>query len=1111
MRRDAAGPGATVTSTGLEATPAAPTPAGGEAPAGASPGSSVRGSVGANAGSSVSEVARPGVTLTVSGEAAPRPNVTWTVGGAGEAGVEEDPGRSGEANTPLERRRGGDDATAVPPSLYARFEAFQLLGRGGAGEVYRARDFRLGRDVAIKLLFGADPERGSSLLREARSQARLAHENVCEVYEAGVADHVRFIVMQLIEGSSLDRAKAQMTLEQRVGVVRQVASALHAAHQLGLVHRDVKPSNIMVERGDDGAWKPYIMDFGLAREVGDSGRTTTGAIMGTPSFMAPEQALGKIRSLDRRTDVYGLGATLYDVLAGRPPFVAETVLGLLEKIRSEEAPALRAADRNAPRDLDAIVARCLEKRPGARYDSARALGDDLQRFLDGDPVEARRGALGYALLRKARRHKAKVALGVIALVAALLVAGLWLRARRLAANQATLARELGEGVKEMELFLRAAHGMPLHDVERERDVVRARLGEIEARMADAGRAGRGPGHYALGRGRLVLQEPAAALEHLERAAAAGYRSPGLDYARGLALSALYKKALEETKRIQTPAQREARVAAIEARYKRPALEHLRAALSGTIEAPAYAEGLIALYEGRHDEALAKAREAFARAPWLFEAKKLEGDVLFAAGSRQGHDAAFDYEAMARWFGQAAEAYRVAADLGRSDPAVHEAACELWTQAMNGAFERGVAGRPGFEAATAACGRAIAASSRGETAHVKLAWVHNAFAWRVATGEVPEEDPEVAIAEAIARADEAARRAPDDPLARYVVGAVWRTRALYASNRGLAVAPAVDYAVVGYEQALRLDPGFLWALNEVCSSLTMRGRGEALRGEDPGASLRNAIAQCDRAIELDGGFTFPKASKVVAFMTMAEHLVAAGRSPASAIEGALDAVEAAVAQNPSLRWAPYWRSTLHRIDAAYALEAGGDAAPALARAEASAQELAGLLPSSPMTYQVRGEAALVRGRWLASQGQDPSASFREARDAFGRTMAARPWALDDRVWSAAVEIAALHWALRAGRAAALSEASFDAALAPLLPLLGAPRADPALYLRLAEIAELRAAFRSARGRDASASIAEGLARAQEALAVNPRLAAALACRERLLRLRAGQGAAPPGAP
>lgn len=1004
-----------------------------------------------------------------------------------------------------------DDTVELPPSLHARFEDFELLGRGASGAVFRARDFRLGRDVAIKLLLGADPERGGGLLREVRSQARLSHENVCEVYEAGTADHARYIVMQLIRGDPLDRAKAGMTLEERVRAIRQIASALHEAHRLGLVHRDVKPSNIMVERGEDGAWKPYIMDFGLAREVGDSGRTMTGAILGTPAFMAPEQAAGKVRSLDRRTDVYGLGATLYDVLAGRPPFVAGSLLELLEQVRSREPAPLRDLDRDFPRDLEAIVMKCLEKEPSARYESARALGEDLQRFLDGDAVLARRGGLGYALLKRARRHRRAVALAGAALLAAALTAALWARGRRLAAEQATLSRELGESVKEMELFLRSAHGMPLHDIERERDVVRARLREIEARMAAAGEAGRGPGRYALGRGHLALQAPEAALDHLEQAAAAGYRSPGLDFAMGVALSAVYKRALEQADRIPDKARREELTRALEARLKQPALAHLRAALGGTIESPAYAEGLIALYEDRHEEALAKARQAFEEAPWLYEAKKLEGDVLFAIGSRHGHDAAFDHRAMTAWFQQAAEAYRIAADLGRSDPAVHDAACALWTQVMNGAFEHGDPVRPSFEEAIAACGRAIAASPGSPSGYVKLAWAHNCFAWRVATGAVPGEDPEAAIAEAIARAEEAARRSPEDLLARYVVGALWRTRALYASNRGLDVAPAVDHAIAGYQAVLRLAEGsdaalgqdqvFLWALNELCSSYLIRAERESLRGLDLRPSLEEALPRCDRALALDPTFVYPRNNKVIAQLLLARHLVAAGESPAAPIRAATEAIEAVAQVSASHRPIPSWRASLRLIEATWALESGADAEPALAAAEASVLELERLQPSSPVVHEPRGEAALLRARWLAARGEDPTPALREARAAFARAVEATPWYAKKRVWSAHTEIVALRWALREGQA---KPAAFEAALAPLLPLLDAPSANPRLYLALAEIHELRAASRAGQ-KEAEEDIAEGLRRAEEALAINPRHTSALTCKERLLRLRASREA------
>ncbi|WP_267888142.1 protein kinase domain-containing protein, partial [Sorangium cellulosum] len=142
------------------------------------------------------------------------------------------------------------------------------------------------------------------------------------------------------------------------------------------------------------------MDFGIARDAGEGGATLTGAVLGTPAYMAPEQAAGRVRALDRRTDVHGLGATLFALLAGRPPFVGATVMDVLRQVLEADAPPLRALDRDVPQDLEAVVARCLEKEPGARYESARALGEDLQRFLDGDPVLARRASLARRLARQ---------------------------------------------------------------------------------------------------------------------------------------------------------------------------------------------------------------------------------------------------------------------------------------------------------------------------------------------------------------------------------------------------------------------------------------------------------------------------------------------------------------------------------------------------------------------------------------------------------------------------------------------------------------------------------------------------------------------------------------
>ena len=342
---------------------------------------------------------------------------------------------------------------ALPPALADRYEDIELLGEGGMGVVYRAHDPRLGRAVALKLIKGDDPGLIRRFIQEARAQARVQHEHVCRVYEAGLADGEPYIVMQLVRGEPLSRLGAELSLEEGVKLMREVSLAVHEAHRLGLIHRDLKPQNILVERAEDGSNKPYVVDFGLAREVEERGQTVTGAVVGTPAYMPPEQALGEVRALDRRSDVYSLGATLFDLVAGQPPFTSEHPWQLLMKVAYEDAPSIGRIKKGIPADLETIVMKCLERDPARRYDSARALAEDLGRFLDGDPIQGRRASFGYVAWKRIKKHKLLAALGVTALAAAISLGGVWFQGRRDAREQAVLAQALGEDVKGMELFL----------------------------------------------------------------------------------------------------------------------------------------------------------------------------------------------------------------------------------------------------------------------------------------------------------------------------------------------------------------------------------------------------------------------------------------------------------------------------------------------------------------------------------------------------------------------------------------------------------------------------------------------------------------------------------
>ncbi len=295
--------------------------------------------------------------------------------------------------TPLPRRLGD-------------YELQQEIARGGMGVVYLARQLSLGRQVAVKLLlpgFVASPARLARFRSEATLAARLQHPNIVSIHEICEHDGVPFFAMEYVEGRDLGRLVREQlpTSRHTAQLVRTVARAIHYAHERGVLHRDLKPSNVLVNPEGE----PRVTDFGLAKPLNpDCELTLSGEILGSPSFMAPEQAAGRRGEIDVRTDVYGLGSLLYHALTGRPPFLADTVSGTLQRVIEGDPVPPGVLQPGVPRDLETITLRCLARDPRHRYASAAEVADELDRFLHGHPIRARSPRVAERMWRWARRE-----------------------------------------------------------------------------------------------------------------------------------------------------------------------------------------------------------------------------------------------------------------------------------------------------------------------------------------------------------------------------------------------------------------------------------------------------------------------------------------------------------------------------------------------------------------------------------------------------------------------------------------------------------------------------------------------------------------------------------
>ncbi len=827
-----------------------------------------------------------------------REELRQPVAGSGEAGpanpLDDDTDTRDRQRGVPPRQHHSEDPTTEPLAIgssLGRFRLEKLIGQGGMGRVYEARDPRLRRQVAIKTLRLQDPASVHRFVREARLQASVNHPGICPVFEVGEHKATPYIVMQLLHGKPLDEASEGLHLEQKLVLVRRVAEAVHEAHRAGLIHRDLKPSNILVESNGPTPLHPKVLDFGIARAAGEADLTRDGEVVGTPAYMAPEQVQGNVEHLDRRTDVYALGATLYRLLAGRPPF-AETGPAAFVQVLSNEPESLRK--HRVPKDVEAIVFKCLEKQPHRRYGSARELARDIDAYLDGLEVSARPINTWYRLQKQLRRQKVAVRVGGVSALLLAVALGWGAHTAQQAETREILARKLTEQVEEIEALVRYSHLSPPHDIRPDRALLRRRMDAIAQAMVEAGKVGNGPGHFALGRGLLALDKLEEAQRHLQIAWQSDYREPEVAAAMAQTLSALYRERLTEVELGGDWQARRHQIAELQKTYGHPARTFLAAIEERDVEMPGTTEetsaevpgttektptevpgtmpaevpgtepsetepspeslllrALSLFHDDQFDRALAVLKQSTTQRAWSYELLRLEGDI-HRTWAVQHHAEGRSDDAL-KSFEQARKAYDRAAAVAQSDPAIYRAGAQAVFQQLSLELEAGV-------------------------------------------------DSEALWQEGLARLDQALEIQPDLSDAWLWKSRFHRVAAQLKRRRAVDPVEDLKAAIQAAEQAKRSDDFRSKAWLELARAYWSWGQWSLERGEDPIARLDQADRAFEEVEPEKRSYSYWVAVGM-AQSTRAEHLVTRGEPALPSFDRAADAFRRAAEQHsaPFAAW------------------------------------------------------------------------------------------------------------------------------------------------------------------------------------------------------------------